>query len=220
MIEAKGLRKEYTNGAKRLEVLKGADLRIEAAQITAILGPSGAGKSTLLHLLGGLDSPSAGEVLIDGINIFSIGDNERAKLRNRKIGFVFQFYHLLPEFNALENVQLPLWIKGDGAQGAHKKGVDALNLVGLGERMSHRPGQLSGGEQQRVAIARALINDPEFLLCDEPTGNLDSATGKNIVELLLDLNAKRKTTLIIVTHDAQIAKAAERVLHIRDGRIS
>lgn len=220
MIEAKGLRKSYINGAKRLEVLKGVDLRAERAQVTAILGPSGAGKSTLLHLLGGLDSPSAGGVFIDGINIYSLSDRERARLRNRKVGFVFQFYHLLPEFNALENVILPLWIRGDNGKDAQKKGTDVLNVVGLGERLNHRPSQLSGGEQQRVAIARALINDPEVLLCDEPTGNLDSETGKNIIELLWDLNVRRKTTLIIVTHDAEIAKAAQKILHIKDGRIN
>ena len=219
MIEAKGLRKSYINGAKRLEVLKGVDLTAERAQVTAILGPSGAGKSTLLHLLGGLDAPSAGGVFIDGIDIYSLSDTERARLRNRKVGFVFQFYHLLPEFNALENIILPLWIRGDNGKDAQKKGLDVLNFVGLGERLNHRPSQLSGGEQQRVAIARALINDPEVLLCDEPTGNLDSETGKNIIELLWDLNARRKTTLIIVTHDAQIAKAAQKILHIKDGRI-
>ena len=219
MIEAKGLRKSYINGAKRLEVLKGVDLTAERAQVTAILGPSGAGKSTLLHLLGGLDAPSAGGVFIDGIDIYSLSDTERARLRNRKVGFVFQFYHLLPEFNALENIILPLWIRGDNGKDAQKKGLDVLNVVGLGERLNHRPSQLSGGEQQRVAIARALINDPAVLLCDEPTGNLDSETGKNIIELLWDLNARRKTTLIIVTHDAQIAKAAQKILHIKEGRI-
>jgi lipoprotein-releasing system ATP-binding protein len=219
MIEAKGLRKSYINGAKRLEVLKGVDLRSQRGKITAILGPSGAGKSTLLHLLGGLDAPSQGEVFIDGINIYSISDKERARLRNKRVGFVFQFYHLLPEFSALENVILPLWIGGDSGKDAREKGTDVLNIVGLEERLSHRPGQLSGGEQQRVAIARALINDPEVLLCDEPTGNLDSETGKNIIELLWDLNARRQTTMIIVTHDAQIAVKAETVLHIKDGII-
>lgn len=219
MIEAKGLRKSYVSGAKRLEVLKGVDLMSGRGKITAILGPSGAGKSTLLHLLGGLDAPSAGEVLIDGINIYSISEKERARLRNKKLGFVFQFYHLLPEFNALENVILPLWISGDNGKDARKKGTNVLNIVGLGERLSHRPGQLSGGEQQRVAIARALINDPEVLLCDEPTGNLDSETGRNIIELLWDLNVRRKTTMIIVTHDAQIAERAETVLRIKDGII-
>ncbi len=219
MIEARGLRKSYVSGAKRLEVLKGVDIRSERGKITAILGPSGAGKSTLLHLLGGLDAPSAGEVLIDGINIYSISEKERARLRNKRVGFVFQFYHLLPEFSALENVILPLWIRGDSGKDAREKGTDILGIVGLGERLSHRPGQLSGGEQQRVAIARALINDPEVLLCDEPTGNLDSETGRNIIGLLWDLNARHKTTMIIVTHDAQIAERTETVLHIRDGKI-
>lgn len=220
MIEAKGLRKTYINGAKRLEVLKSVYLRAETAQVTTILGPSGAGKSTLLHLLGGLDAPGEGEVFMDGVNIYSLSDRELARLRNRKVGFVFQFYHLLPEFSALENVILPLWIRGCNGKDARQKGTDVLNLVGLGERLDHRPGQLSGGEQQRVAIARALINDPEALLCDEPTGNLDSETGRNIIELLWDLNARRKTTLIIVTHDEPIAKSAHRILHMKDGRIS
>ncbi len=220
MIEASGLRKVYKNGVKQLEVLKGIDLRVKRGETLAILGPSGAGKSTLLHILGGLDSPSEGEVRIEGLNIYSVSDRERAKLRNGKIGFVFQFYHLLPEFDAVENVLLPLWIKGEEAASSRKKAAGMLEAVGLGGRLKHKPGELSGGEQQRVAIARALINDPEILLCDEPTGNLDSVTGRNIIELLWELNNKRKMTLIIVTHDAEIAKAAQRVLHIRDGRIT
>lgn len=220
MIEAIGLRKIYRNGAKELEVLKGIDLKVEKGEVLAVLGPSGAGKSTLLHLLGGLDSPTAGEVLIDGIDIYSLGDRERARLRNRKIGFVFQFYHLLPEFDALENVMLPLMIKGGDGKGRREIGTELLRSVGLEGRMGHRPGQLSGGEQQRVAIARALVNGPELLLCDEPTGNLDSETGKNIIELLWELNKSRKMTLMIVTHDAQIARDAKRVLHIRDGKIN
>jgi lipoprotein-releasing system ATP-binding protein len=219
MVEVKGLRKIYKNGAKELEVLKGIDLKVEKNEVLAVLGPSGAGKSTLLHLLGGLDSPTGGEVLIDGIDINSLGDGERAKLRNRKIGFVFQFYHLLPEFDALENVMLPLLIKGEDGKNWRDRGIELLRSVGLEGRMSHRPGRLSGGEQQRVAIARALVNGPELLLCDEPTGNLDSETGENIIELLWELNKSRKMTLIIVTHDAQISKAAKRVLHIRDGVI-
>lgn len=219
MIEAKGLRKVYKNDAKELEVLKGIDLNVTKGEVLAVLGPSGAGKSTLLHLLGGLDSPTGGEILMDGIDIYSLGDRERARLRNGKIGFVFQFYHLLPEFDALENVLLPLLIRGEDGEGSRDKGVELLRSVGLEGRMNHRPGQLSGGEQQRVAIARALINGPELLLCDEPTGNLDSETGKNIIELLWELNDRRKMTLIIVTHDAQIAKDAKRVLHIRDGKI-
>ncbi len=219
MIEARALRKIYKNGAKELEVLKGIDLKVGKSEVLAVLGPSGAGKSTLLHLLGGLDSPTAGEVMIDGTDIYALGDRERAKIRNRKIGFVFQFYHLLPEFDALENVMLPLLIKGGNGKDLRDKGAGLLRSVGLGERMAHRPGQLSGGEQQRVAIARALINEPELLLCDEPTGNLDSESGNNVIELLWELNKSRKMTLMIVTHDAQIAKAAQRVLHIRDGKI-
>lgn len=220
MIEAKGLRKIYRNGAKELEVLKGIDLKVEKGEVLAVLGPSGAGKSTLLHLLGGLDPPTSGEILIDGVDIYSLGDMERARMRNRKIGFVFQFYHLLPEFNAFENVMLPLLIKGEDGKDRRDRGAKLLRSVGLEGRMSHRPSQLSGGEQQRVAIARALINDPELLLCDEPTGNLDSETGKNIIELLWELNKSRKMTLMVVTHDAQIAKDAKRVLYIRDGKIN
>ena len=219
MIEARGLRKVYKNGAKELEVLKGIDLKVGRSEVLAVLGPSGAGKSTLLHLLGGLDSPTAGKVMIDGADIYALGDRERARIRNRKIGFVFQFYHLLPEFDALENVMLPLLIKGGDGRDLRDRGAGLLKAVGLEDRMNHRPGQLSGGEQQRVAIARALVNEPELLLCDEPTGNLDSESGENIIELLWELNKSRKMTLMIVTHDAQIAKAAHRVLHIRDGRI-
>ena len=219
MIQAKGLIKIYRNGAKELEVLKGIDLKVAKSEVLAVLGPSGAGKSTLLHLLGGLDTPTAGEVMIDGTDIYALGDRERAKIRNRKIGFVFQFYHLLPEVDALENVMFPLLIKGGDGKNLRGKGAGLLKAVGLEDRMNHRPGELSGGEQQRVAIARALINEPELLLCDEPTGNLDSESGENIIELLWELNKSRKMTLMIVTHDAQIAKAAQRVLHIRDGKI-
>ncbi|KPK40513.1 MAG: hypothetical protein AMJ78_07125 [Omnitrophica WOR_2 bacterium SM23_29] len=221
MLEAKSLHKIYKNGISELHVLKGIDLKIQKGEAFAILGPSGAGKSTLLHLLGGLDSPTEGEVFIDGVNIYSISDYKRAKLRNKKIGFVFQFYHLLPEFDALENVVLPLLIRSENGnlRNSRNKAIEILTAVGLVERLHHRPSQLSGGEQQRVAIARALINDPEILLCDEPTGNLDSETGKRILDLLWDLNCKRKTTLIIVTHEAEIAKKAEVVLHIKDGRI-
>lgn len=221
MLEAKGLHKIYKNGASELHVLKGIDLNVKKGEVLAVLGPSGAGKSTLLHLLGGLDSPTKGEVFIDGVDVYSISDYERAKLRNKKIGFVFQFYHLLPEFDALENVILPLLIRGQNGnfRNIRKVGIEILTAVGLGERLHHRPSQLSGGEQQRVAIARALVNDPEILLCDEPTGNLDSETGKRVLDLLWDLNCKRNLTLIMVTHEAEIAKVAGKVLHIRDGRI-
>ncbi len=221
MLEAKNLHKIYKNGLKPLHVLKGIDLKVQKGEVLAVFGPSGAGKSTLLHLLGGLDSPTKGEVFIDGVNIYSMSDYERAQLRNRKIGFVFQFYHLLPEFDALENVMLPLLINAENGnfRNSRKKAVEILNAVGLGERMHHRPSQLSGGEQQRVAIARSLVNDPEILLCDEPTGNLDSETGRGVLDLLWNLNRVRKMTLIIVTHEAEITKAAGRVLHVRDGRI-
>lgn len=219
MIEAKGLRKVYSNGAKQLEVLKDVNLRVDRGEVLALLGPSGAGKSTLLHLLGGLDIPTAGEVSIGGKLIFSLSDTERARIRNEKIGFVFQFYHLLPEFDALENVLLPMLIMGKGGKAGRVKAAELLKAVGLEDRMRHKPGQLSGGEQQRVAIARALANEPELLLCDEPTGNLDSGAGRNIIDLLWELNKKRKMTLIMVTHDAEIAKAARRVVQIRDGAI-
>jgi len=219
MIEAKGLRKVYRNGTRQLEVLKGVDLKAGKGEVLALLGPSGAGKSTLLHLLGGLDTPTAGEVRFRGREIFSLSDSERAKIRNEKIGFVFQFYHLLPEFDAVENVMLPALIAGKARAKARGAAEELIAAVGLADRMRHKPGQLSGGEQQRVAIARALANEPELLLCDEPTGNLDSDTGRNIIELLWELNKKRKMTLIIVTHDAGIAEEARRVVHIRDGAI-
>ncbi len=217
MIEAAGLRKVYLNGAKQLEVLKGIDLKVERAETLALLGPSGAGKSTLLHLLGGLDNPTSGSVMLDGKDIFTLSDDERARLRNSKIGFVFQFYHLLPEFDALENVLLPTFMKGKVCR---EKGLELLKAVGLQDRMYHRPGQLSGGEQQRVAIARSLVNDPELLLCDEPTGNLDTDTGKSIIDLLWELNKERKMTLIIVTHDTGIAGQARKVINIRDGKLT
>lgn len=220
MIEASGLRKVYLNGTKQLEVLKGVDFKVGRAETVALLGPSGAGKSTLLHLLGGLDSPTSGKVMLDGKDIFSISDNERAFLRNGKIGFVFQFYHLLPEFDALENVLLPTLVRGRAGGSCREKGLALLKAVGLGDRMHHRPGQLSGGEQQRVAIARSLINDPELLLCDEPTGNLDTDTGKNVIDLLWELNKERKMTLVIVTHDAGIARQARRIINIKDGKLT
>ncbi len=219
MIEAKGLRKVYRNGTRQLEVLKGVDLKAGKGEVLALLGPSGAGKSTLLHLLGGLDMPTAGEVRFGGREIFSLSDSERAKIRNEKIGFVFQFYHLLPEFDAVENVMLPALIAGKARGKARGAAEELIAAVGLADRMRHKPGQLSGGEQQRVAIARALANEPELLLCDEPTGNLDSDTGRNIIELLWELNKRRKMTLIIVTHDAGIAEKARRVVHIKDGVI-
>ena len=184
-----------------------------------IVGPSGAGKSTLLHILGGLDKPSSGSVSLDGQDLYRLKGYQRAKVRNEKIGFVFQFYHLLPEFNALENVFLPAMV-----QDAHRSteeleemGLAFLKRVGLEQRKLHKPNQLSGGEQQRVAIARALVNHPKVLLCDEPTGNLDSKGGHEIIDILMDLNQKNKQTVVVITHDESIAERAHRVVHIRDG---
>lgn len=201
-------------------MLKGIDLSIKKNELLAIQGPSGAGKSTLLHILGGLDRPTAGEVFFDGLNLYNLSENERALFRNQKIGFIFQFYHLLPEFNALENVLLPSLIKS--WQERKKMANDAKSLLdslGLSGRMHHRPNQLSGGEQQRIAIARALINKPQLLLCDEPTGNLDSENGQKILNLLKEINGQGKTTVILVTHDKDISKIADRVIYLKDGLI-
>ncbi|MBI5144892.1 MAG: ABC transporter ATP-binding protein [Candidatus Omnitrophica bacterium] len=220
MIKIKGLGKNYQNGADLLEVLKGIDLEVEKSEFLAIQGPSGAGKSTLLHILGGLDFPSKGEIFFAEENIYRLNESQRAEFRNRKIGFVFQFYHLLPEFNALENVALPALLKNWWEK---RKIIDyaktLLARLGLSQRLGHRPAQLSGGEQQRVAIARALINQPQVLLCDEPTGNLDSESGKNILALLKELHQQEKTTIVLVTHDNDIASAADRIIHLRDGRL-
>jgi lipoprotein-releasing system ATP-binding protein len=196
----------------------------------AVIGPSGAGKSTLLHLLGGLDRPTAGQVLMDGVDMYRLSDKARARLRNARVGFVFQFYHLLPEFTALENVMLPGMIQGRpsawlGTGGPKVKGrairekaKDLLRSVGLEDRASHRPGELSGGESQRVAIARALMNGPQVLLCDEPTGNLDSTTSESIYELLFGLKSKTGMSIVIVTHDDALSKMTDEVLRIRDGK--
>lgn len=221
MLEAVNLHKTYDHLANTLHILKGIDLRIPQGEVLAIVGPSGAGKSTLLHMLGGLDRPTDGKVILAGQDLYQLNDWERSSLRNKMVGFVFQFYHLLPELTALDNVVLPAMIKANvrNPRSFETKGLDLLDRVGLSERASHKPNQLSGGEQQRVAIARALINDPKIVFCDEPTGNLDSESGAEIVELLMTLNKKNEQTLIIVTHDEDIAKLAERIVHIRDGRL-
>jgi len=216
MIEARNLHKIYNHGAERLHVLKGIELKIQKGGFIAILGPSGAGKTTLIHLLGGLDYPSEGEVFLDGKAIYALSDNQLTELRNKRIGFVFQFYHLLSEFNVLENVLLPGLIKGrqkDIRQDAER----LLELVGLKERMRYFPSQLSGGEQQRLAIARALINQPELLFCDEPTGNLDSATGREVIELIRQLNQMRRMTVVLVTHNQEIAGIADKLFYLKDG---
>jgi len=210
--------KVYDTGAKEVRAVDGVDVMIRRGSSTVILGPSGAGKSTLLHLLGALDSPTSGSVLLDGLDIYSFSDKERARIRNSRLGFIFQFYHLLPEFTALENVMLPAMIKGRG-KGVRQRAKDLLMSVGLRERMDHRPGELSGGESQRVAIARALVNSPEVLLCDEPTGNLDSKASESIYELLFDLKARSKTALVIVTHDESVSEKTDATIRLKDGRV-
>ena len=212
--------KSYRDKTSNLEVLKNIDFRVGEGEFLAIQGPSGAGKSTLLHILGALDKPSSGEVYFEGESIYRLDEQQRSNFRNRKVGFVFQFFHLLPELNALENVLLPSILK---SWVAGKRNADfakiLLEKLGLSQRLLHRPHALSGGEQQRVAIARALINKPRLLLCDEPTGNLDSENGKNILRLLVDLNRNEKVTIVMVTHDKDIASGASRVIYLKDGII-
>ena len=221
ILEATNLRKSYSQEGGPLHVLKGIDLAINEGEMVAIIGPSGAGKSTLLHILGGLDYPDEGKVILEGEEIYRLNDAQRARIRNKRIGFVFQFYHLLPEFTTLENVILPNLIKEDNAKTAkcEEEGLALLEKVGLKLRAAHKPYQLSGGEQQRAAIARALINEPRIVFCDEPTGNLDSQSGEEIIHLLMGLNKKNHQTLVIVTHDEEIARLADRIIHIRDGQL-
>ena len=218
-LSARGLSKSYAMGRRTLEVLRGVDLDVARGEFLALRGASGAGKSTLLHLIGGLDSPNAGEIHFDGQNLAEFSESQLTHFRNRRVGFVFQAYHLLPELTALENVCLPARIARISAETAEKHGRELLARVGLGERTDHKPFELSGGEQQRVAIARALINEPELLLADEPTGNLDSRTGGEIIELLKSLRAEKHMTLAIATHDEKIAAHAERMVQLVDGQI-
>ena len=219
ILVASGLRKNYTLGSREVEVLRGIDVRVRRGEALVIVGASGAGKSTLLHLLGGLDAPSAGDVSLDGASLFGMSSAARTKLRNQRLGFVFQSYNLLPELDALENVCLPALLQSRSRDGMAERGTELLKAVGLGGRMEHRPAELSGGEQQRVAIARALMNRPSLVLADEPTGNLDSKTGESILDLLWRLREDSGTTLVMVTHDEHIATRGERVLEIADGRI-
>ncbi|MDP1852764.1 MAG: ABC transporter ATP-binding protein [Candidatus Omnitrophota bacterium] len=220
MIEVKNLHKIYNHKFSRLEVLKGINLTIKKSEVLGVVGPSGAGKSTLLHLLGGLDNPTSGRVFIDGVDIYKLSGDALAALRNKRIGFVFQFYHLFPEFTALENVLLPGVVNGASDKKVAKKRAEGLlEILGLSRRLNHKPSELSGGEQQRVAIARALVNEPEILFCDEPTGNLDSETGKQILVILLGLQKEKKMTQVLVTHNEEIARSCDRVIHLRDGQI-
>ena len=219
IIFAKDLRKTYLLGKREVEVLRGVSLTIARGDFCALRGASGAGKSTLLHLLGGLDTPDAGEIRVGGNTLSGMRGNKLARFRNEKIGFIFQAYHLFPEFDALENVCLPARICRTAKADVQKRGRELLERVGLGGRLDHRPFELSGGEQQRVAIARALINQPELVLADEPTGNLDSHSGDEILDLLCQLREERNTTLLIATHDARVASRAPQVVQLLDGLI-
>jgi len=220
IIEIKNLYKAYKNGIKNVEVLKGINLKISRGKFVCIQGPSGAGKSTLLNLMGTLDKPDQGEVLFEGRDVFRFNEKKITELRNERLGFVFQFYHLLPEFSALENVMLPAliknwWQRGE-VLGCAKK---IFSEIGLMDRMQFMPNQLSGGEQQRVAIARALINNPDVLLCDEPTGNLDSQNGLKILDILKTLSRENNTTVVLVTHNREIARVCDEVVYLKDGRL-
>jgi lipoprotein-releasing system ATP-binding protein len=220
IIELKDVFKTYNSGPQAVEVLKGINLEISKGEVVGIMGPSGVGKSTLLHLIGMLDSPTSGQVILNGKNVQQLKGDALAKYRNKMVGFVFQFHHLLPEFTALENVMIPAMMYG--MEDMTKKEEYAkyiLNEVGLSSRIHHKPGELSGGEQQRVAVARALINDPQALLTDEPTGNLDKHNSEALYNLLLDINKKLNQTLVIVTHDDQIEQAASRIIHLDDGKV-
>jgi len=217
MIELRGVSKTVPSGAGSITILHPIDLTIDAGRVVAITGPSGSGKSTLLGLLAGLDAPYSGSVILDGVDITALDEDSLARLRGTRIGFVFQFFHLLPSLTALENVLVPMEIAGVPQAAARAKTL--LEEVGLSDRGHHYPSQLSGGEQQRVAIARALANNPPILLADEPTGNLDSATGHSVIELLLEVNRTRKTTLVLVTHDPELAAVADVAIALRDGRV-
>ena len=216
-MRAIGLRKDFLLGDTVVHALQGIDLIVEEGELVAIIGSSGSGKSTLLGLLGGLDTPTSGRVEIGGVDITDMSEDQLAELRNRKIGFVFQFFNLIPTLTALENVELPVRFSSDHRHSPQRRAEELLALVGLAHRRNHRPGQLSAGEQQRVAIARAMVNSPDLILADEPTGNLDTATGESVLRKLLDLRQQTGTTLIIVTHDARISSIADRVLTIQDG---
>lgn len=219
VVRAEGLGKTYAEGKLRTPVFDGLDFHVHAGETVAILGASGAGKSTLLHLLGGLDTPTAGEVYVCGQKMSALSDAARGQLRNRALGFVYQFHHLLPEFTALENVMLPVLLSGAAVPQATDRARQLLEAVGLGHRLRHKPGELSGGERQRAAVARALVNRPACVLGDEPTGNLDERTAANVFELMLDLNRAQHTSLVLVTHDRRLAARLDRVVELHEGKL-
>jgi lipoprotein-releasing system ATP-binding protein len=220
VLEARDVQKSFTQGPVTLEVLQGVMLAVAAGERIAIVGASGSGKTTLLQILGGLDRPTTGHVFVDGQDIHELGEDARGMLRNRALGFVYQFHHLLPEFSALENVAMPLLVRRTAVVEARDKAGEILERVGLAQRLNHRPYQLSGGERQRAAVARALVTQPKIILADEPTGNLDGANAESVFELMLELNRERGTSLVVVTHDMRLAGRMERIYEIQSGRLS
>ncbi len=217
VLECRGVVRRFREGTSTLQVLRGVNLAVQPAERLAIIGASGSGKTTLLQIMGGLDEPSEGEVLVNGERMQGIDEAAKGDLRNRYIGFIYQFHHLLPEFTAAENVAMPLLIRRVAKTAALQQAGELLERVGLGERLTHKPGELSGGERQRAAVARALITRPQLVLADEPTGNLDSGNGEHVLKLMLELNEELKTSLVIVTHDHSIAERMDRILVLEDG---
>jgi lipoprotein-releasing system ATP-binding protein len=218
VLEGIDIHKSFQTGAETLHVLKGVNIGVRRGEIVSVVGASGVGKSTLLHILGALDRPTKGKVRLDSTDVFSLNDKKLAHFRNKTVGFVFQFHHLLPEFSALENVMMPQLIAGEEMDSIREKTEQLLGEVGLGDRVNHKPGELSGGEQQRVAVARALVNDPQIVIADEPSGNLDKATGEELHNLIDKLNQKKGQTFVIATHNQLLAQRAHRIIRLVDGK--